>query len=82
MGYYAQLLIEAKERYGHILKERGLVKRGEADGDDLTLVFRSDDGKWRLPVDISDPGKKSTGTDRAEWKDVEVSALVHSKVNC
>lgn len=81
MGYYTQIMIEAKERYGHILKERGLVMRGERNDGSLNLVFRSKgSGDWRLPVELYVPGKSETGKDRAEWEDVELTADIHSGV--
>ncbi len=80
MGYYAQIMIELKERFGHILKERGLVMRGERIGGELNLVFKSEDGAWRLPVEIEIPGSDDTGKPRAEWEDLKVSALIHSEV--
>jgi hypothetical protein len=81
MGYFTQILIEAKERYGHILKERGLVMRGEYEDGNLNLVFKSKGaGDWVLPVDLFVPGKRQTGKARAEWEDVELTAEVHSAV--
>lgn len=80
MGYFTEMLIEAKERYGHILKERGLVMRGERADGDLNLVFRSKDGAWRLPVEILVPGKEQTGKTRAGWEDVVLTAQIYSKV--
>ncbi len=81
MGYYTQIMIEAKERYGHILKERGLVMRGERNDGSLKLIFKSKgSGDWRLPVELYVPGKSETGKDRAEWKDVELTADIHSEV--
>jgi hypothetical protein len=81
MGYFTQILIEAKERYGYILKERGLVMRGERRDGDLNLVFRSKGaGDWDLPVELCVPGKGETGKARAEWEDVVLTAHIHSEV--
>jgi hypothetical protein len=81
MGYFTQIMIEAKERYGHILKERNLVMRGERGGGGLTLVFRTRDANgWRLPVELYVPGKAETRKDRAEWTDVQVTAEINTEV--
>lgn len=80
MGYFTQILIEAKERYGHILKERGLVMRGEHEDGNLNLVFKSAARDWVLPVEILVPGKGQTGKSRAGWEDVMLTAVVHSAV--
>lgn len=81
MGYYTQIMIEAKERYGHILKERNLVMRGERNDDNLILVFkRNGPGDWRLPVELHVPGKSETGRDQAVWEDVELTADIHQEV--
>ncbi|MDX3924701.1 MAG: hypothetical protein QHC90_02665 [Shinella sp.] len=81
MGYYTQIMIEVKERYGHILKERGLVMRGERNDGSLNLIFKSkDSGNWRLPVELHVPGKSETGKERAEWEDVELTADIHTEV--
>jgi len=81
MGYFTQIMIEAKERYGHILKERNLVMRGERGDGGLTLVFRTrDPNGWRLPVELYLPGKAETRKDRAEWEDVQVTAEIHTEV--
>lgn len=81
MGYFTQIMIEAKERYGHILKERNLVMRGERGGGGLTLVFRTrDPNGWRLPVELYVPGKAETRKDRAEWADVQVTAEINTEV--
>lgn len=81
MGYFTQIMIEAKERYGHILKERNLVMRGEREDGGLTLVFRTrDPDGWRLPVELYLPGKAETRKDRAEWEDVQVTAEINTEV--
>ncbi|WP_114950357.1 hypothetical protein [Rhizobium phaseoli] len=81
MGYFTQIMIEAKERYGHILKERNLVMRGERADGGLTLAFRTrDPNGWNLPVELYVPGKSETRKDRAEWEDVQLTADIHSEV--
>ncbi len=81
MGYFTQILVESKERYGHILKERGLVMRGERQDGGLNLVFRSKGaGDWDLPVELYVPGRDETGKARAEWEDVVLTAHIHSEV--
>lgn len=81
MGYFTQIMIEAKERYGSILKERHLVMRGEREDGGLTLVFRTrDPNGWRLPVELYVPGKAETRKDRAEWEDVQVTAEINAEV--
>ncbi|MEP9373311.1 hypothetical protein [Mesorhizobium sp. KR1-2] len=81
MGYYTHIMIEAKARYGHILRDRNLVMRGKRDGDSLTLVFkRKGPGDWKLPVELHVPGKSETGRDQALWEDVQLTADIHQEV--
>lgn len=78
--YYAPLMIDIKKRFGHIMKERGLVVRGEAGEDSLSLEFRSESGNRKLTLRLDIEGATETGLEVARWEHASLSAHIHEEV--
>ncbi|MDQ0420916.1 hypothetical protein J2045_001943 [Peteryoungia aggregata LMG 23059] len=73
-------MVDIKNRFGHILKERGLVMRGQAGDDSLTLEFRSEYGNRKLPIRLDIDGPSDTGAEVATWEHASLSAQIHEDV--
>ncbi|WP_421365864.1 hypothetical protein [Agrobacterium tumefaciens] len=78
--YFAPLMIDIKQRFGHILKERGLFMRGEASDGDLSLEFRTEHEKRKLTVSLDVQGKAETGAEVARWEHATLSAEIYEEV--
>ncbi|WP_421406606.1 hypothetical protein [Agrobacterium tumefaciens] len=78
--YFAPLMIDIKQRFGHILKERGLVMRGKEYDGDLSLKFQIDHDKRKLTVSLDVQGKADTGAEAARWEHTSLSAQIHEEV--
>lgn len=78
--YFAPIMIDIKNRFGHILKERCLVMRGKEEGGGLSLEFRMEHENRKLPIRLDVRGKSDTRAKAARWKHTSLSAHIHEDV--
>lgn len=78
--YFAPIMIDIKERFGHILKERGLVMRGEEHKGHLSLEFRTADENRRLAITLDIHGKSDTRAKAAKWEHTSLRAEIYEEV--
>jgi hypothetical protein len=78
--YFAPIMIDIKERFGHILKERGLVMRGSEHKGELNLEFRTGDENRRLAIRLDIRSKTDTRAKAARWKHASLTATIYEEV--